>query len=71
MRSEPARLGGILTVSVRMESFELFCTESNFSRYFAKCCNLFKYFVAHMTVIARNDEIILNLTTGQIKFESN
>ena len=31
--------------------FELFCIENDFPRYFAKCSNLFKYFVAHMTVI--------------------
>ena len=36
--------------------FELLCIENDFSRYFPKCCSLFKYFVAHMIIIARNDE---------------
>ena len=55
-----------------MEMFlNYFASKMAFFRYFAKCCNLFEYFVAHMTVISRNDEIKSNLTTVQIKFKSN
>ena len=34
--------------------FELFCIETDFAKYFAKCRNLFKYFVSHITVTPRN-----------------
>ena len=39
--------------------FELFCIENSFARYFAKCHNLFKYFVLLITVVLRNDTFIL------------
>ena len=31
--------------------FELFCIENDFAKYFANCCNIFKYFVLHTTVM--------------------
>ena len=38
--------------------FELCGTENDFTKYFAKCPNLFKYFVSDITVIAPNDTLL-------------
>ena len=32
----------------------IFCIENDFAKYFAKCRNLFKYFVSHTVIIFRN-----------------
>ena len=41
----------------------IFCIENDFAKYFAKCRNLFKYFVSHTMIIVRNF-----YTTRKIKF---
>ena len=33
----------------------IFCIENDFAKYFAKCRNLFKYFVSRTMIIFRND----------------
>ena len=33
----------------------MFCIENDFAKYFAKCPDLFKYFVPHTMIIFRND----------------
>ena len=54
--------------------FGLICIKNDFPKYFAKCHNLFKYFVLHITVIPWNEIFILYLYTTyfyvkeQIKF---
>ena len=34
---------------------KLFCIKNDFAKHFAKCRNLFKYFVSHTMIIFRND----------------
>ena len=50
-----------------MKIFELFCIKNDFAKYFAKCHNLFKYFVLHIMVIPQNDTF-LYYRTNQISF---
>ena len=38
--------------------FELCGTENDFTKYFAKCPNLFKYFVSDITATAPNDTLL-------------
>ena len=50
---------------------ELFCIKNDFPKYFAKCHNLlylFKYFVARITIISRNDALLYH-RTNQISFK--
>ena len=37
--------------------FELFCIKNELAKYFAKCHNVFKYFVLHI-VIPQNDTFL-------------
>ena len=47
--------------------FTLFCIENDFAKNFAKCHNLFKYFVSHITVISRNNTFLCCMK-NQISF---
>ena len=38
--------------------FKLFRIEMDFAKYFAKCPNLFKYFVSDITATAPNDTLL-------------
>ena len=45
--------------------FKLFGIKNDFAKYFAKFCNLFKYFVSHIMIISINDTF-LYYRTNQI-----
>ena len=48
--------------------FELFCIENNFVKYYAKCRNLFKYFVLYSTIILQGKSISLHCIVLQNPF---